>query len=92
MHLNDLAKKIRTVGDESRLKIMCTIFTEHKICVSEIAQKLEMSVAIVSHHLQELRAEGLLISSRDGKRICYELSDEEFIGDLKKLICKYNHE
>ncbi len=89
MHLNDLAKKIRTVGDETRLKIMCVIFSENRICVSEIAEKLGLNVAIVSHHLQALKDEGFLLAVRDGKNVNYKLSNDCFIGDLKKLICKY---
>jgi DNA-binding transcriptional ArsR family regulator len=90
MHLNELAKKIRTVGDESRLRILCIIFSGKQICVSAIAAELELSVAIVSHHLRAMQDEGLLISSRDGKHVCYEVTNEEFVDDLKKFICKYN--
>ena len=89
MHLNDLAKLMRTAGDESRLKILCIIFGEKKVCVSDIAKKLKMSVAIVSHHLQVMGKEGLVTSIREGKRICYELPQKPFIQDLKKFICKY---
>ncbi len=89
MHLNELAKLMRTAGDESRLKILCAIFSHSKICVSEIAQKLDLSVAIVSHHLQVMSREGLVIPVRDGKKVCYELPKDEFTKDLKKFICKY---
>jgi len=34
MRLNELAKLMRTAGDESRLKILCVIFNEQKVCVS----------------------------------------------------------
>ena len=89
MRLNELAKLMRVAGDESRLKILCVIFNEKKICVSDIAEDLEMSVAIVSHHLQVMAKEGLVIASREGKRICYELPKGPFVKDLKKFICKY---
>lgn len=92
MHLNELAKKIKTVGDESRLRILCVIFDERKICVSEIAAKLDLSVAIVSHHLRAMQDEGLLIPYRDGKHVCYQVADEKFMDDLQKFICKYNAE
>jgi len=89
MHLNELAKLMRTAGDESRLKILCTIFSKKKVCVGDIAKELDMSIAIVSHHLQALSREGLLLSVREGKRICYELPQDLFVKDLKKFICKY---
>ena len=89
MRLNELAKLMRTAGDESRLKILCVIFNDKKVCVSEIAQNLDMSIAIVSHHLQVMSHEGLVVPKREGKRICYELPKGTFVKDLKKFICKY---
>jgi len=89
MHLNELAKHMRTVGDESRLKILCVLFEKKKVCVSDIAHRLDMSVAVVSHHLQVMFREGLAVPVRQGKRICYELSKESFMSDLKKFVCKY---
>ena len=89
MCLNELAKLMRIAGDESRLKILCVIFSKKKICVSDIAGDLDMSVAIVSHHLQVMSEKKLLVSVREGKRICYELPKGSFISDLKKFICKY---
>jgi DNA-binding transcriptional ArsR family regulator len=89
MHLNELAKLMRTAGDESRLKILCIIFTQKRICVSDIAEELGLSVAIVSHHLQVMAKEKLVLPIREGKKICYELPKDQFVKDLKKFICKY---
>jgi len=89
MHLNELAKLMRTAGDESRLKVLCVIFGRKKVCVSDIAEKLNMSIAIISHHLQVMSKEGLVVPVREGKRICYKLPKDQFIKDLKKFVCKY---
>ncbi len=89
MRLNELAKIMRTAGEENRLKILCVIFSNKKICVSDIAKELGLSVAIVSHHLQVMSKEGLLKAARNGKKVCYELPKEIFVKDLKKFICKY---
>ena len=89
MHLNELAKLMRTAGDESRLKILCVIFQHKKICVSDIARELNMSVAIVSHHLQVMAEENLLVPSQEGKCTYYQLPKKPFISDLRKFICKY---
>jgi DNA-binding transcriptional ArsR family regulator len=89
MHLNELAKLMRIAGDESRLKILCIIFRKKKVCVSDIAKELDMSIAIVSHHLQVMSRKGLVVSLREGKRICYELPKDPFVLDMKKFICKY---
>lgn len=89
MRLNELAKLMRTAGDESRLKILCVLFEHKKICVSDMAQTLGMSVATASHHLRVMSEEGLVVSLREGKRICYGLPQKPFAADLKKFICKY---
>ncbi len=89
MRLNELAKLMRTAGDESRLKILCVIFSKKKVCVSDMAKELDMSIAIASHHLQALSHEKLVVPVREGKRICYELPVDPFVRDLKKFICKY---
>jgi len=89
MYLNELAKLMRTAGDESRLKILCVIFSKKKVCVSDIAEDLGLSIAIVSHHLQVMSKERLVVSIREGKRICYKLPKDAFINDLKKFVCKY---
>lgn len=89
MRLNELAKTIRTVGDENRLNILCVIFDKNKKCVTEIAKALRISIAVTSHHLKVMEKEGILTSTRTGKKICYELSNNNFVSDFKKLICKY---
>ena len=89
MHLNELAKIMRIVGDESRLKILCFIFNHKEFCVSAIALELHMSVAIASHHLQVMAEQGLVVPVRNGKRICYKLPKSDFMKDIKKFVCKY---
>jgi ArsR family transcriptional regulator len=89
--LSDIAKLLKVAGDPSRIEILCVIFRKRKICVSDIASELRMSVAIVSHHLQVMAEEGLLEPYREGKCTFYEFSDKGFAGDLKALICKYKN-
>ena len=84
-----LAKKLQTAGNPSRLKILCYLFKKDKACVSDIAGELNMSIALISHHLQELAKKDLLRSVREGKKICYVLSNNHLTADLKKFICKY---
>lgn len=89
MHLNELARLMRTAGDESRLRILCVLFGRKKACVSDIAKMLGTSVAITSHHLRVMSREGLAVPVREGKRICYKVPDEPFAADLRRFICKH---
>lgn len=87
--IGKLARKLEVVGDSNRIKILCIIFESKKICVSEIAKKLKISVAVASHHLNVLAKEGILQPLREGKMVCYQVVDEGFAKDLNNLICKY---
>ncbi|MFA5877471.1 MAG: metalloregulator ArsR/SmtB family transcription factor [Candidatus Paceibacterota bacterium] len=86
MRLNVLAHHMRTAGDERRLRIICHLMKRKQLCVSDIASDFGMSVAAVSHHLQVMTKEGLVDSLRDGKRICYRLSETPFTVGLTKFI------
>lgn len=87
--IESLSKKLQIASDKTRLRILCYIFDTKKACVSDIAKDLNMSVAIISHHLQALSKEGLLDKDREGKMICYYLAQADFMDDLKTFICKY---
>ncbi|OIO29913.1 hypothetical protein COX93_02485 [Candidatus Nomurabacteria bacterium CG_4_10_14_0_2_um_filter_30_12] len=84
-----LAKRLYLVGDAHRIKIICCIMKHKKVCVSDIVKDLGSNIAIVSHHLQVLAKEGILVSDREGKKISYKLNKNNFTTDLKRLICKY---
>lgn len=87
--LHTLARQLRTVGDDSRLGILCVLIARRSACVSEIAEAAGLSVAAASFHLQVLAKEKVLVPARRGKRIYYALSKENFVADLKRHICKY---
>lgn len=89
MHLNELASTLKTIGEENRLRIICLLFKEKKLCVSVIAEQLGLSIATTSFHLKTLEKQGIVTSSREGKEICYEITKSSFMLDIKKLICKY---
>lgn len=89
MHLNKIATILKHIGEENRLKIMCVLVSNKNLCVSDIAKKLSLSVASTSHHLRTLEKNNILISSKEGKEVCYRLVDSPIIKDIKKLFCKY---
>lgn len=87
--MHTLARQLRTVGDDSRLNILCVLIAKKKACVSDIAAATGMSIATASFHLQVLAKEEVLVPEREGKYIYYTLSKENFVTDLKRHICKY---
>ncbi len=88
MNTKNLAKVFKVIGEENRLQIICLLFKNKKLCVSEIALSLNMTVANTSHHLNILEENNVLKSQRKGKEICYFVEKTFLIQDIKRLICK----
>ena len=87
---SDLSRKARILalaGDETRIRILCTLFEYKNVCVTDIAKTLKMSVASVSHHLQMLSENELVVTRREGKNICYSLNKHPLIKYIRQFIC-----
>jgi DNA-binding transcriptional ArsR family regulator len=68
-----IAGAARAVADPTRLQIAFALRDGGELCVCDLAWIVERSDALVSHHLRQLRAAGLVTSRRDGKLVMYSL-------------------
>ncbi|WP_312680607.1 ArsR/SmtB family transcription factor [Stutzerimonas nitrititolerans] len=69
-----LAETFRLLGDPSRLRIMLRCM-QGSSPVGDIAESLELSQSLVSHHLRLLRGARLVKGVRHAKHIFYEVDD-----------------
>lgn len=81
--LGFLSKIFKALGDPSRLKIIY-ILSKSSLCVCDIAQVLDMTQSLVSHHLRSLRNLNLVKFQRQGKQVIYSLDDEHVMRLLKE--------
>ncbi len=70
-----LAEIFRLLGDPSRLRIALLCAAGPRP-VTDIAEQLEMSLSLVSHHLRLLRAARLVRSERQGRQVFYSAADD----------------
>lgn len=73
--LIELAELFKVFGDSTRIKILCALFEGEK-CVQEITDTTGTSQSAVSHQLRILKQARLVRSRRQGKQVCYCLSDD----------------
>ena len=73
------------LGDGTRLRILW-LLCHCRECVSNIAAALNLSKAVVSHHLQLLRRSNIVISERIGQEIHYSLADTKEADLLHQTI------
>jgi rhodanese-related sulfurtransferase/DNA-binding HxlR family transcriptional regulator len=74
----------KTLGHADRLDILEHLGQGER-SVDALAQRIGLSIANTSQHLQQLRRAGLVASRRDGKFVLYRLADEAVVGLLGSL-------
>ncbi|MBI4050315.1 MAG: winged helix-turn-helix transcriptional regulator [Candidatus Doudnabacteria bacterium] len=86
-NLEEKARLLELAGDPTRVRILCALYQYEDVCVSDIAESLNMTVSAISHHLQLLKDNGLVETRRMGQNICYSLVNSDFTKKLKKIVC-----
>ncbi|MGA9173880.1 MAG: metalloregulator ArsR/SmtB family transcription factor [Thermoactinomyces sp.] len=72
----DTAKLFKALADPTRLKIAYALVQEGELCVCDVANIIEASLATASHHLRLLRTMGLAKYRKEGKLVFYSLDDD----------------
>ena len=81
--LYDLAELFKVFGDTTRIRILFSLF-ENELCVSDIAQSLQITQSAISHQLKILKQSKLIRSRREGKQIYYALADDHVRSIIEK--------
>lgn len=79
--LADMAFLARALADENRLRILLHIGCG-RLSVTQIAEELDLSQPLVSHHLKELKRALLVDVERRGPFIHYGISKPEVLDIL----------
>ncbi|MCA9333118.1 winged helix-turn-helix transcriptional regulator [Candidatus Saccharibacteria bacterium] len=79
-----LSKFFNSLGDPTRLEILNTLTQYPGICVSALADELDLSVSAVSQQCKLMELSGILKRERKGQRICYQINSEEHL--VKRLV------
>ncbi len=80
-----VAEIFKQLCDSSRIRIFW--FLCHcEECVINISAFMDMTSPAVSHHLKQLKANGLIVSRREGKEVYYKAADTEKAQLLHKVI------
>jgi DNA-binding transcriptional ArsR family regulator len=74
----------KALSDPTRLRIISVLTQKRSICVSDIAQLLDMSISRVSHHLGLLEKLGFTRHKQDGKQVYYTIDDDCIVDIMAK--------
>ena len=82
--LEDNAAVLKSLADPTRLKIIY-LLKNGELCVCEILEAMDRSQSTISHHLNMMKKENILLTRKEGKWIYYRLADENIIEILENL-------
>ena len=83
--IDTCAVKLAVLADPTRLRII-EVLVNGPCNVKTINSRVTKPQNLLSHHLKVLRDAGLVKSSRDGRAVRYELTDEVEVGLDRKAI------
>lgn len=86
--LRGMTEFFKVIGDDTRLRILAALRI-NELCVSDIANVVDMTKSAVSHQLRVLSASGLIKGRREGKNVYYSLDDghvEEIFDDAMEHV------
>ena len=64
----------KCLSDETRLRCVALLQKQGKLCVCELTAALDLSQPKISRHLALLRQCGLLLDSREGQWVYYQIN------------------
>lgn len=81
------ASLLRALASEHRLRII-HLLGAGRVEVHELAADLRLPQATVSQHLAAMRSAGLVVATREGRTVWYELTDPEILHacDLMRAV------
>lgn len=71
-----IADLFKGFADPTRVHILTLLQQHGELCVTEIAEAVELSQSAISHQLRVLKQMHLIKFRRDGKNILYSLADD----------------
>ena len=82
----ELEALFKMLGNRTRLRMIYALTRAGEMCVTELAEALEMKPQAVSNQLQRLTDRGILASKRTGINIYYRVVDRCVVSLLDRGI------
>ena len=88
--LEKAAYILRSLAHETRLCVLMHLSQTKEKSVSDLLIELGCEQSLLSHHLTDMRAQGILNARREGKQNFYSINNEQIIPLLECIMnyCK----
>lgn len=83
---SDLITLGKCFSEPSRIKIFYALETFEEMCVCDLAEILETSIATTSHHLRYFKKNELVKTRKQGKEVYYSFRNEETSNNIYSIL------
>jgi len=81
-----LATMLKTLGHPCRIQIVRMLNKSKELSVGEICDATQLEQSLISHHLKNMRLNGILIHRRAGKKVFYSLTKGDFFPVIQSIL------
>ena len=85
MNMDEAAYMLRAISNETRLKVIDALRNIEELTVSELVEGIGCEQSLLSHHLTDMRAKGILNCRKEGKNCFYSLKNKQITQILDCL-------
>jgi len=77
--MEQAAYTLKAISQGTRLCVISLLAEKEEMNVSEIIEQLKCEQSLLSHHLTNMRAKGILNCRREGKNCYYSLKNKQIV-------------
>lgn len=75
--MSDAAYLLRAISNENRLRVIDALRDVEELTVSELVAETGCEQSLLSHHITDMRAKGILNCRKEGKHCFYSLKNKQ---------------
>jgi len=88
LKMDEAAYTLKAISNGTRLCVISLLAEQEELNVSQLGEQLQCEQSLLSHHLTDMRAKGILNCRRDGKNCYYSLKNKQIIQIIECIrIC-----
>lgn len=85
-NLDGMSQLFKVLADQNRAKLLYALTEEEALCVHDLAEIANITLANASHHLQKLLKHRLVKKRKEGQRALYSLDDQHVVDLMRSAI------
>lgn len=80
--MEQAAYTLKAISQGTRLCVISLLAEKEEMNVSQLVEKLNCEQSLLSHHLTDMRAKGILNCRREGRNCYYSLKNKQIVQIL----------